>query len=320
MRDLPVELLRTFVAVAETGTMAKAAGVVSRSPSAVSLQMTRLANIVAQPLFRHGGRAQGLTHAGETLLGYAREIIGASERALAAMSKDTVQLVRFGTVEDLADTVLPSALAEFAKGNPEVGLDVHVGASSLLLDEADAGKLDFVLCFQSRRARRVVRRESLVWLGRRSLVHNDPLPVAILQPACELCEEGVDALRRVGRRYNVVLRTPSLSGLRAALDAGLAVGCRTPLLGSGNIQLLGAAEGLPALPEVAFAMQVPRALTPAARRVAGLVRHVIARGGIAQPDFVAGGEPATPTTSRGLSHHAPIAKASVQLLPPEGAA
>lgn len=290
MRDLPIELLRTFVAVADSGTMVRAAGLVNRSPSAVSLQMSKLASIVAQQLFRHGGRAQGLTPAGETLLSHAREILTASERALAAMSNDAVQgPVRFGTVQDLADTVLPSALAEFAKGNPKVGLEVHVGASAVLLDEAEAGKLDFVVCFQSRRAPRIVRREPLVWLGRRSLVQDDPLPVAILQPACTLCEQGVDALQRAGRRYNIVLRTPSLSGLRAALEAGLAVGCRTPLLRSGNIEVFGATDGLPSLPEVAFAMQVPRALTPAARRVAGLVRHVIASGVGAEPGFAAAG-------------------------------
>ncbi len=282
MRDLPTELLRTFVAVVDGGTMARAARIVERTPSAVSLQMGKLARIVGRPLLRQEGRTQQLTPAGETLLVHAREIIAASDRALGAVRGDGVEgVVRFGTVQDLADTLLPSALAEFAKTHPAVTLDVHVGTSSVLLDEADAGKLDFVACFQSRRAPRAIRHERVVWLGRPAVAAMDPVPIAILQPPCSLCESGIEALRRAGRRHYVVLRTPSLSGLRAALEAGLALGCRTPLLKSGNIEVLGSDENLPLLPDVAFALHVPRMLSPAARRVAGLVRQVIARGGSA---------------------------------------
>lgn len=285
MRDLPIELLRTFVAVVECGTMAKAARVVSRTPSAVSLQMSRLTATVGRPLFRLEGRTQALTAAGETVLRCAREILAINDRALADLSDESMQgPVRFGTVQDLADTLLPSALARFAESHPAVTLEVHVGTSALLLDEADDGKLDFVVCFQSRRAPRVIRREKLVWLGRRTAALLDPLPIAILQPTCALCDEGTAALERAGRRHHVVLRTPSLSGLRAALEAGLAVGCRTPLLHSGNIEVLGAELGLPKLPDVGFALHVPRALTPAARRVAALVRGVIsAEGSTSEP-------------------------------------
>ena len=158
-------------------------------------------------------------------------------------------------------------------------LHVQVGTSALLLDEAQAGELDFVVCFQSRRAPRTIWREPLVWLGRRALADADPLPLAVLQPTCALCVAGTDALERVGRRYAVVLRTPSLCGLRAALEAGLAVASRTPLLRSGSIEVLGPADGLPALGDVAYALHVPRPLSPAARKVAALVRSVMTRDG-----------------------------------------
>src|SRR5262249_1307856 len=157
----------------------------------------------------------------------AREILAASERAMMAMSKDRIEgPVRFGAVQDLADTLLPHALAEFAKQNPSIALHVEVGTSAALLDEAQAGDLHFVLCFRPGRAPRVIRREQGVGLGHRSLASRDPLPIAILEPSCSLCELGIQALQRAGRRYNIVVRTPSLSGLRAALEAGLAIGSR----------------------------------------------------------------------------------------------
>src|SRR5438067_4608691 len=116
MKDLPLELLRTFLATVDTGSMANAARVVGRTPSAVSLQMSRLGDLLGQPLFRRRSRAQALTRAGELLVPHAREILGASERALAALSEERLQgPVRFGTVQDLADRMLPRALADFSR-------------------------------------------------------------------------------------------------------------------------------------------------------------------------------------------------------------
>ena len=277
MKEFPLELLRTFVATVDGGSMVKAARAVQRTPSAVSLQMSRLAEIVGRPLFQRVGRAQALTPAGEALLRHAREILQANDRAVAELTGSRLEgPVRFGTVQDLADTVLPRALAQFAKAYPGVDLHVEVGTSTLLLDEADAGELDFAICFQSRRAPRAISREPLVWLGHRALASGDPLPLAVLEPTCALCVAGTEALERIGRRYAVVLRTPSLSGLRAALEAGLAIASRTPLLRSGSIEVLGPSDGLPSLGDVAFAMHVPRPLSPAARKVATLVRQVVA--------------------------------------------
>jgi len=287
MKDLPLELLRTFVATVDSGSMARAARIVGRTASAVSLQMCRLGALIGQPLFRRRGRAQTLTRAGELLLPHAREILGASERAVLALTEQRLEgPVRFGTVQDLADRVLPRALADFSKQYPGVTLHVHVAQSAVLLEQAQAGDLDFVVSFQTRRAQRVIRREPMVWLGHREVAQLDPLPVAVLDPPCGYIEAATQALRRTGRAYSVILRTPSLAGLRAALEAGLAVGCRTALLRSGTIDVLGESERLPPLPDIAFALYVPRAMSPAARRLAAVVREAVA--GTHAPPVVAG--------------------------------
>ncbi len=277
MKDLPLELLRTFLATVDGGSMAYAARVVGRTPSAVSLQMSRLGELLGQPLFQRRGRDQALTRAGELLVPHARDILGASERALAALSEERLEgPVRFGTVQDLADWVLPRALADFSKQYPGVTLHVQVAQSDVLLEQARAGELDFAVSFRSRSAQRVIRREPMVWLGHRDLAQLDPLPIAVLDPPCGYVEAATQALRRVNRAYSIVLRTPSLAGLRAALEAGLAIGCRTALLRSGSIDVLGEAERLPPLPEIAFALHVPRPMSPAARRLAAVVREVVA--------------------------------------------
>jgi len=280
MKHFPIELLQTFIATVETGSMAKAARIVGRTPSAVSLQMAKLSELVGHPLLRRAGREQSLTGAGEALVAHAREVIETSERAFAAMRSERLEgPVRFGAVQDLADALLPRALADFSRQYPGVTVHLQVARSDALLEQARSGELDFAACFTGTHALREIRREPMVWLGHRDVARRDPLPLAVLDPSCGYIEAASECLRRHGRRFEVVLRTPSLLGLRAALEAGFAVGCRTALMKSGSIEMLGPAENLPALPSVGFALHIPRPLGAAARRLATVVREAIATGG-----------------------------------------
>src|SRR4051812_2541621 len=130
MKHFPVELLQTFLATVETGSMAKAARIVGRTPSAVSRQMAKLPALVGHPLFRRRGHVQELTGAAEALVAHARDVIQVSERAFAAMRSERLEgPVRFGTVQDLADTLLPRALAPFSRQYPGVTVHVQVARS-----------------------------------------------------------------------------------------------------------------------------------------------------------------------------------------------
>jgi DNA-binding transcriptional LysR family regulator len=82
--NLPTELLRSFAAIVESGSMLRATERVFVTQSALSLQMKRLEEIVQVPLFRREGRQLMLAPAGEVLLSFAREILAANDRALAA--------------------------------------------------------------------------------------------------------------------------------------------------------------------------------------------------------------------------------------------
>ncbi|TIT71647.1 MAG: LysR family transcriptional regulator, partial [Mesorhizobium sp.] len=75
METLDPDLLKTFLAFVEGGSLAKAASAVGRSPSAITAQMQRLEEIVGEPLLSPQGRGRGLTPAGEDLVGHARRIL-----------------------------------------------------------------------------------------------------------------------------------------------------------------------------------------------------------------------------------------------------
>src|SRR4030081_1708773 len=83
---LDVDQLRTFIAIAETGSFTRAADIVHKTQSAVSMQMKRLEERLDRAIFARDGRASKLTEDGERLLDYARRIVRLNIEALAAFT------------------------------------------------------------------------------------------------------------------------------------------------------------------------------------------------------------------------------------------
>ncbi len=143
---LESDVLRTFVAIAESGSFTRAAGQIYRSTSAVSMQIKRLEDTLGRPLFVREARQVRLTPAGETLLGYARRLLKLNEEAIAHFLQPALQgRVRFGTPADVGTRILPGLLALFARSHPGVEVDVSVARSIDMIERIDAGELDLAL-------------------------------------------------------------------------------------------------------------------------------------------------------------------------------
>ncbi len=103
---LDLDQLKTFVAIAESGSFTRAADVVHKTQSAVSMQMRRLEERIGKPIFCRDGRQSKLTEDGERLLGYARRIVRLSHETIAAFDETELSgSVRFGTPRRLRPTV-----------------------------------------------------------------------------------------------------------------------------------------------------------------------------------------------------------------------
>ncbi len=122
---IDVDQLRTFIAIAETGSFTKAAEVVNKTQSAVSMQMKRLEERIERPIFARDGRASKLTEDGQRLLDYARRIVKLNIETLAAFSDAELSgRVRLGVPDDYADRYLPEIMARFSRAYPGVELTV----------------------------------------------------------------------------------------------------------------------------------------------------------------------------------------------------
>src|SRR5437899_10099990 len=122
---LDVDQLRTFIAIVETGSFTRAAEVVHKTQSAVSMQMKRLEERLDRPIFARDGRSSKLTEDGERLLDYARRIVKLNVEALTAFSDaELTGRVRLGVPDDYADRYLPEIMARFSRAYPGVELTV----------------------------------------------------------------------------------------------------------------------------------------------------------------------------------------------------
>jgi len=280
-----LDLLRSFVAIADCGGFSRAAERVGRTQSTISLQIKRLEAGLGQTLFQRDGGRGGrtvLTPQGEVLLTYARQILEISNAArLRLMEPEVDGVVRLGTPEDFATVHLADVLARFARAYPHVALAVHCDFTVNLLDGFSKGQYDLVLFKRAlqpglapdtlQAGGAAVWRETLVWVaGSRFVVPaGAPLPL-VLAPAPDVYRRGtLAALDAAGRPWRIVLTSPSLAGVQAAVRAGLGVTVLPHEMVPPDLVVLAeTAHGLPVLPATEIVLyRAPGGASPAAIRL-----------------------------------------------------
>jgi DNA-binding transcriptional LysR family regulator len=252
---LDLELLRTFVAVAESGSFSGAAPLVSRSQSALSMQMQRLEQSMGKALLVRGPRTVRPTPAGEELLGYARRLLRLSEEATAAVTRpEETGNVRLGVPDDYVAQFLPPVLSHFAAGHPLVTVELVCESSRQLVPAIANGRIDLALVTRLPSQRfKVLRREPIAWVASPNHVawETEPLPIALFEPNCGAAHNHVlAALKGSNHRYRIAYSSASLAGLIAVVEAGLAVAglplCSVP----SSLRIVGKREGLPPVREL----------------------------------------------------------------------
>jgi len=258
-RLLDTDLLATFVAIAETGSFTDAAGRVGRTQSAVSMQMRRLEELLGTRLFAKAGRGVALTPPGEQLVAHARRLLRANREVVVAFEEAALEgHLRVGAPDDYAATFLPPVLARFAAACPRVEIELVCEMSGSLVRGRAVGRGDVAILTagSGEAGGRLLRREPLVWAGApgHPVHERHPLPLALFHPGCLFRDAALEALGMVGRVSRIAYTSLSVAGIAAAVRAGLAVGVFLRSTVPDGLVLLGAAEGLPPLPEAGIAL------------------------------------------------------------------
>jgi DNA-binding transcriptional LysR family regulator len=225
--NLDIDLLRSFAAVADTGSFTAAAELVARTQSAVSVQVKRLEEIVGRRVFERTSRSLALTPAGETLLGYARRILELNDESVRRIAEPPVAgEIRLGITEYFVPNELPAILARFAAAYPDVHLEVRMGLSRDLREELARKQFDAVIVRLAPRERdQAIWSEPQVWVARKGSepARGTVLPLALLPAPCVLREHALESLKRLKRPWKIAFTGSSMVSVQAAVCAGLGV-------------------------------------------------------------------------------------------------
>ncbi|WP_157016141.1 LysR substrate-binding domain-containing protein [Mesorhizobium xinjiangense] len=266
---LELDVLRTFVAIAETGSFTLAATAVFRTPSAVSMQIKKLEEMLGRAVFTRDARSVKLTNDGELLLGFARRLLAINREAVSKFVMPDIRgVVRLGSPDDYGERVLPTILKRFAQTHPAIAVDVTVDQSINLKRRLSERQLDLTLftsgCNLPGEAE-VLLTEPIVWAGALGgTAHlRDPLPVSVWEDGCVWRANALEALGNVGRNYRVAYMSAHTAGQRAAILSDLAVAPLPKSFIGNDIVALGEKDGMPELADYNLAMMVaPDAAAP----------------------------------------------------------
>lgn len=286
MHDVDTAVLRTFLALAETGSFSRAGAIVGRSQSAVSEQIRKLEEMCGRVLVQRTTRRVQLTTQGEQFLQHARAMVAQADAMLARFrAPDLEGEVRFGSPEDFASAYLPDILAAFAAAHPAVELHVTCQLTLPLVEEFEAGTQDLIIVKQDPEQRYAASlplwRERLVWVAAPSLIasfadaaQGRALPLVLSPSPCVYRSRATRTLERAGVTWTGVFTSPSFAGQAAAVRAGLGYAVMPRAMVPQELRVL---HDWPELAEVEIALLGQSRLSPATAALAGFIQAKVAR-------------------------------------------
>ena len=279
MIPLDSDLMRSFLALADTGSVTAAADRLGRTQSAVSMQLRRLEETLGQPLFARLPRGVALTPRGEQLMPYARRVVSLLDEAATALrEKPLIGPVRIGIPDEYAESVLPRALAAFSERHPAVEVKVRCDFSAPQYAALEEDELDLAVCFDSSHTSgdEVLCVDPTVWVT--SQVHGQhrqmPVPVATYLHSDWGREFALRSLDQLSIPWRPSFECDTSGSLRIAVRAGLAISPLSRSTIPPGCRELTADEGFPLIDRSRVVLRRnPRGTSPAIEGLAAMVRE-----------------------------------------------
>lgn len=291
-QDLDISLLRTFVAIIDTGGLTSAGKRVGRTQPAVTHQIKRLEEGLGCTLFDSNRRQLSLTRDGEVLLEFARNMLRLNDEAVERFAiADISGCIVLGTPDLYASYLLPEVLDNFSRSHPQVEIQLRCTRSVHLHAALERDEIDIALMTNQPdfRSGELVRREPLVWVagGSSEPELRKPLPLAVLPQGSVYRHHALEALGAAGLQWSVRSVCDSIAGLQAAVFAGLAVSVFPRCAIVPGIRCLNEQHGLPKLPQIELVLFRKQGVSEAAEQLAQYIA-----GELGEPSLVPASPPA----------------------------
>lgn len=277
LRNVDLVLLRTFVFVAQAGSISGAARRLHLTQGAISQQIKRLECFFSCRLLERDPLGSRLTDRGMDLLPKARRLLDLNDLVCEEMiGPDRRKSVRVGVPYDMAGAHFAPILKAHAWRHPDVDVTVVSGSSVDLMSDFSRGLVDLSIsqCPEGESIGERLCVEPLVWVGNSDdLVSQRPLPLCFVTPTCTFRRMVFATLRQAHISWRVVFENASVDTTLSTVRSGLAL---TPWLRSlvpNDMLMLGAESGLPLLPNFAIELNVSPSTSQASMDMAMSIRE-----------------------------------------------
>lgn len=282
MIPLESDLMRAFLAVADTGSVTAAAERVGRTQSAVSMQIKRLEDSLGQALFARLPRGVALTARGAQLMPYARRVSQLLDEAATALrEKPLIGPVRIGIPDEYAESVLPRALAAFNQRHPAVEVTVRCDFTAPQQAALDEDQLDLAILYDSSHtaADEVLGIDPTVWVT--SVGHaqhrESPVPVGMYIHSDWGKDFALRSLIQQSIGYRIAFECDTSASLRVAARTGLAIAPLSRSTIPEGCRELTAEDGFPIVDRARVVLRRnPRGTSEAIEGLAAMVRDAFA--------------------------------------------
>lgn len=293
MKNIPTDLLRTFVTIKDLGGFTSAGELLGRSQPAISLQIKKLETLLDTQIFLRGSSLE-LTEDGEYLYRAARQILEINDQAISRLMGDSVSgKVRLGIPNDFELAFLPKALRNLARTYPNIMVEVDCDISKVIYHKFQKHHYDICLVMEPEKAQedrdsRDYRLDELTWvMSHENLSGSETIPLVTYPQGCIYRAMLESSLERAGKSYRIVYTSPSLLGIMSAVEEGLGLTVMAASVVPPHLAKMLETDSLPRLGTVSIGLYYrDRELSVASRHVLDFLRAGLAN--LAPPPLLGG--------------------------------
>ncbi|WP_136439236.1 LysR family transcriptional regulator [Pacificoceanicola onchidii] len=227
MRNLDITTLRSFLAVADSGGVTRAAGFLNLTQSAVSMQLKRLEEMLDLKLLERSGRGVTLTPAGVQLQTYAQKMIDLNDEIYSRLTDQSWEgeLV-LGVPHDIVYPVIPEVLRRMGRSHPRVKVRLVSSYTRDVKGLFSKGEADVILTTEDTvgEGGETLASVPLRWVGAPggTACRARPLRLAYNQN-CGFRPAALALLDKAGIDWEMAVTTDSDRTVEASVSADLAV-------------------------------------------------------------------------------------------------
>lgn len=227
IHDFNIQLLRSFLAIIDSGSVMKAAQRLNCAQSTMSLRLQTLEERLGCALLERTSHPLTLTDKGSLIAAQARRVLAEHDKLIALALSPPLKTVRFGIAEDYAGIQLATALETARSDHPDVKFDITCALSNDLVAMIEKGKLDLAIVTPStpQKHSEILSQPPLLWVCSPAFdPQREPeLPLALYPEGCAFRKRALQSLDNAQIDWRIALTCPNGRGVLAMVEAGLAV-------------------------------------------------------------------------------------------------